>query len=630
MRESGRDGDKTKVFYRRAALLGGGQIALFSVLGWRMYQLQIQDAEKYIVRADGNRISLRLLPPSRGRILDRNGLIMADNRENHRLSVLPEKTEGLEKTLNLLMPIIPLSDYEQSRILREAARQGRRRFIPITIKENLRMMDVEWIEHNISDLPGVLLDRGETRYYPLGDLGAHILGYVGAVPESEQSDDPLLKLPGFRVGINGVEKIYDTGMRGKGGGMRVEVNVRGRVIRELSSVPPRAGNDLILSLDMNVQKFAAQRLGEESASAVVMDIHSGELIVMASTPSFDPNAFTRRITSEEWKALNSDPRAPLSNKAIAGQYSPGSTFKMVVAIAALEAGVISPEQRIFCSGHTEVGNIRFHCWRRGGHGALDMVGAMKNSCDIYFYELARRLGPDRIAATAKKFGLGEPTGVDLPHELGGLVPTRAWRQKRFKGPWNPGESLNYGIGQGYLLTTPLQLAVMTARIANGGRAVVPYVARDLAIDSDGQAIPRQPPDFPSIGVSKRALQIARKGMNAVSNEPGGTAYNARITLPGFELSGKTGTAQVRRISMRERETGVRRNDQLPWKERDHALFVAYAPEHDPRYAIAVVVEHGGGGSSVAAPIARDIMMEVQKSAPKSRSPLAGNQGGEDR
>ncbi len=630
MRESGRDGDKTKVFYRRAALLGGGQIALFSVLGWRMYQLQIQDAEKYIVRADGNRISLRLLPPSRGRILDRNGLIMADNRENHRLSVLPEKTEGLEKTLNLLMPIIPLSDYEQSRILREAARQGRRRFIPITIKENLRMMDVEWIEHNISDLPGVLLDRGETRYYPLGDLGAHILGYVGAVPESEQSDDPLLKLPGFRVGINGVEKIYDTGMRGKGGGMRVEVNVRGRVIRELSSVPPRAGNDLILSLDMNVQKFAAQRLGEESASAVVMDIHSGELIVMASTPSFDPNAFTRRITSEEWKALNSDPRAPLSNKAIAGQYSPGSTFKMVVAIAALEAGVISPEQRIFCSGHTEVGNIRFHCWRRGGHGALDMVGAMKNSCDIYFYELARRLGPDRIAATAKKFGLGEPTGVDLPHELGGLVPTRAWRQKRFKGPWNPGESLNYGIGQGYLLTTPLQLAVMTARLANGGRAVVPYVARDLAIDSDGQAIPRQPPDFPSIGVSKRALQIARKGMNAVSNEPGGTAYNARITLPGFELSGKTGTAQVRRISMRERETGVRRNDQLPWKERDHALFVAYAPEHDPRYAIAVVVEHGGGGSSVAAPIARDIMMEVQKSAPKSRSPLAGNQGGEDR
>ncbi len=586
-----------------------------------MYQLQIQDAEKYAVRADGNRISLRLLPPSRGRILDRNGLIMADNRENHRLSITPEKTEGLEKTLGMLLPIIPLSDYEQARILREASRHGRRRFIPITIKENLKMADVEWIEHNISDLPGVILDRGETRFYPLGDLGSHILGYVGAVPESEQSDDPLLKLPGFRVGINGVEKIYDAGMRGKGGGMQVEVNVRGRVIRELSSVPPRPGNDLVLSLDMAVQKYAAQRLGEESASVVVMDIHSGEVIVMASTPSFDPNAFTRKITNEEWKALNSDPRAPLSNKAIAGQYSPGSTFKMVVAMAALEAGVITPEQRVFCSGHTEVGNIRFHCWRRGGHGAQDMISAMKNSCDVYFYELARRLGPDRIAAMARKFGLGAPTGIDLPHELGGLVPTRAWRQKRYKGPWNPGESLNYGIGQGYLLTTPLQLAVMTARIANGGLAVTPYVGRDMDIDKDGQAIARSAPDFPSIGVSKRALQIARRGMNAVSNEPGGTAYNSRITISGFELSGKTGTAQVRRITMREREAGVRKNDQLPWKERDHALFVAYAPEHAPRYSIAVVVEHGGGGSAVAAPIARDIMLEVQKSAPKSRATI---------
>lgn len=624
MRE--KDSEQTRIFYRRAALLAGGQLVLFGTLVSRMYQLQIMEAEKYAVRADGNRISLRLLPPSRGRILDRNGQVMADNEGNYRLLITPEKTESLEQTLNLLLPIIPISAYDRARILREATRRGRR-FMPITIRENLVMADVEWIEHNISDLPGILLDRGEKRYYPLGDLGAHILGYVGAVPESEQSVDPLLKLPGFRVGINGVEKIYDVGMRGKGGGMQVEVNVRGQVVRELSSIPPRSGADLVLSLDMKLQRYAAQRLGEESASVVVMDIHSGEVIIMASTPSFDPNAFTRRLSNEEWKALNENPRAPLSNKAIAGQYSPGSTFKMVVAMAGLEAGVITPEQRIFCSGRMVVGNLSFHCWRRHGHGAVDMVDSMKHSCDIYYYELARRLGPDRIAAMAQKLGFGTQTGIDLPHEQGGLVPTRAWRQKRFKSIWKPGETLNYGIGQGYLLATPLQLAVMTARIANGGLAVTPHVGRYMDIDIHGQAITRPPASFPSLGLSSRALQMARRGMNAVSNEPGGTAFRARITTPGFELSGKTGTAQVRRITMRERETGVRRNEQLPWRERDHALFVAYAPEHAPKYSIAVVVEHGGGGSTVAAPIARDIMMEVQNAAQKASRNVTPTEGG---
>ncbi|OAN49789.1 penicillin-binding protein 2 [Paramagnetospirillum marisnigri] len=602
------DNDRSKMFSRRALVLGGGKALLMGALAARMYYLQVMEANKYAMLAEDNRVSTRLLAPPRGLILDRNGIAMAVNQHNYRAMVVAERTPSLDYTLDALSRIITIGDGERARVHKEARR--RRSFVPISVRENLTWEEVARVEVNAADLPGVIIDVGQSRHYPLESLGAHILGYVSAVSENELTDDPLEELPGFRIGKGGVERIYDMAMRGRHGTSSVEVNAVGRVIRELERKEGEPGVDLNLTLDVKLQEYAAQRLGDESAAVVVMDIHTGDVIVMASTPSFDPNAFNRGLTSEEWKDLSTNPRSPLSNKAIAGQFAPGSTFKLVTALAALESRDITPEMRVFCSGHTQMGSIKFHCWKKEGHGAQDMISGIKNSCDVYFYEVARRTGFEKIAEMARRFGMGGPTGVDLPNERPGNIPDKAWKKKALKQPWHPGETLINAIGQGYVTTTPIQLAVMTARIANGGFGVVPHVARDTIVDKSVKS--RTNPQWPNLNVSRQSLALVRKGMFAVSNEPGGTAYKARITQEGMWLSGKTGSAQVRRITMRERETGVKKNDQLPWKERDHALFVAYAPEENPRYSIAVVVEHGGGGSAVAAPIARDIMIEVQK------------------
>lgn len=602
------DNDRTKMFHRRALMLAGGKATLVGALAARLYYLQVLEADKYSLLAEDNRVSIRLLAPPRGPILDRNGIAMAVNQQNYRVLVVAEQTPSLDYTLDALSRIISLGEGDRARVHKEARR--RRSFVPITVRENLTWEEVARTEVNAPDLPGVIIDVGQSRYYPLEHLGAHILGYVAAVSENDLSGDPLEELPGFRIGKAGVERIYDMALRGRGGTSSVEVNAVGRVIRELERREGEPGVDLSLTLDIRLQEYAAQRLGDESAAVVVMDIHSGDVVVMASTPSFDPNAFNRGLSGDEWKDLSTNPRSPLSNKAIAGQFAPGSTFKLVVALAALEAKEVTPDQRVFCPGHMQLGSIKFHCWKKGGHGSVDLLAGIKHSCDVYFYEMARRTGIDKIAEMAKRFGMGIQTGIDLPGERPGLIPNREWKRAALKQPWHPGETLINGIGQGYCTATPLQLAVMTARLANGGFRVVPHVARDQITEKSARTRPS--PTWPSLEVSRQSLALVRKGMFGVSNEPGGTAYKARIEQEGMWLSGKTGTAQVRRITMRERETGVKKNEELPWKERDHALFVAYAPEDNPRYSIAVVVEHGGGGSAVAAPIARDIMIEVQK------------------
>ncbi len=602
------DNDRSKMFSRRAMILAGGKATLMGALAARMYYLQVMEADKYAMQAEDNRISTRLLAPPRGLILDRNGIAMAVNQHNYRVMVVAEQTPSLDYTLDALGRIISVGDGERARIHKEVRR--RRSFVPISVRENLTWEEVARVEVNAPDLPGVVIDVGQSRFYPLESLGAHILGYVSAVSEADLSGDPLEELPGFRIGKGGVERIYDMALRGRHGTSSLEVNAVGRVIGELERKEGEPGVDLNLTLDMKLQEYAAQRLGDESAAVVVMDIHTGDVIVMASTPSFDPNSFNRGLSGEEWKDLSTNPRSPLSNKAIAGQFAPGSTFKLMTALAALEGRDITPEMRVFCPGHLQLGSIKFHCWKKEGHGAQDLVSGIKNSCDVYFYEIARRTGFEKIAEMARRFGLGAPTGVDLPNERPGLIPDKAWKKRVLKDVWHPGENLINGIGQGYVTATPIQLATMTARVANGGFAVVPHVARDLIDEKTARGRPA--PNWPSLEVSRQSLTLVRKGMFGVSNEPGGTAYRARITQEGMWLSGKTGSAQVRRITMRERETGVKKNDQLPWKERDHALFVAYAPEENPRYSIAVVVEHGGGGSAVAAPIARDIMIEVQK------------------
>ena len=605
MQISGRDSGRYQTFTRRAALLAGVQGIAFVALAGRMYYLQVLKTDQYRMLAEENRVSMRLLAPLRGDIVDRFGRVLASNRQNYRAMLISEQTPDVEATLDRLSRIIAIDDFMRKRILRDIQRSPR--FMPVTVAEGLSWSQFAQVNINEPDLAGIQPDVGETRDYPHGEELAHILGYVASVSEKDlqaaREDQPLLKLPGFRIGKEGIEKTYDKELRGIAGSSHVEVNAYGRVIRELSKDPGKAGSEVVLTLDMDVQKFAWNRLKGESASSVVLDIHTGDVISFVSAPAYDPNQFNMGLSTQQWTSLVENPYKPLVNKALAGMYPPGSTFKMVVAMAAVEAGV-DPNLRVVCPGHYSLGSHDFHCWKKGGHGALNMHDAIKHSCDVFFYDTAKRIGIEAIADMSRRFGLGAIYDFEVPGEKPGLVPTPQWKRATRGEPWHPGETVIAGIGQGYLLATPLQLAVMTARIANGGFAVTPHLTRAIG----GQLLPVKQP--PPIGVSERAIAIAQGGMNAVSNEIGGTAYRSRIPDPGMELAGKTGTAQVRRISRAERLTGVLKNENIEWRQRDHALFVCFAPVHAPRYAMSVVIEHGGSGSGAAAPIARDIMHEV--------------------
>ena len=603
-----RDNERHKNFSRRAAMLAGGKAVLISALVGRMYFLQVVESKRYKTLADENRVNFRLLAPLRGRIVDRFGVPIADNQQNYRVLLIPEQTDDIEKTLLRLGGLIPITKSEKRYIMREVRRK--RSFVPVTLRENLSWEDVARIEVNSPDLPGIMIDVGQSRFYPHAIETAHILGYVAAVSEGEVTGDPLLELPGFRIGKSGIEKVYDRVLRGASGSLQVEVNAYGRVIRELERNEGQPGTRLHLTIDTQLQKLASEKLRGESGSVVVMDIYSGDVLAMVSTPGFDPNAFNKGLSTSEWNALVSNDRSPLINKSIGGHYAPGSTFKMVVALAALEKGVISSESEVYCSGETKLGNATFHCWKRGGHGTTDLKKGISQSCDVYFYEIAKRTGIERIAEMARRLGFGARLGLDLPGEKPGLIPSDEWKRLVIGSPWQQGETLLAGIGQGYVLTTPLQLAVMTARLVNGGVAVTPHLTRDIiSMDS---IVRRNKVENRDIGLIPSHLALVRDAMNSVVNVPSGTAFNSRIKKPEFRMGGKTGTAQVRRISKQERENRVLKNNELPWKERDHALFVGFAPVDSPRYAISVVVEHGGGGSKVAAPIARDVLEMVQR------------------
>ena len=606
---------RANLFTRRAVIVGGVQALLTAGLAGRLYQLQVVESERYTVLADENRINMQLMPPARGRIFDRFGQILAENRLNYRLVVVPEAALDLDRALDEIAVLVPIEDHDRDRVLREARRK--QKFVPIMVRENLTWEEVSQIEVNAPDLPGVMIDVGRRRLYAFGSDTVHIVGYVGAVNESELTDDPLLALPDFRIGKNGAEKALEGSLRGEAGARQVEVNAYGRVIRELGRRTGRPGDDHMLTVDLGLQQYVAARFGQESGSAVVLDIHSGEILALASLPSYDPNVLTGGISSRQWRELISHPRYPLSNKSIAGQYSPGSTFKVIVALAALESGVVGPGQSFYCPGFLKLGRRRFRCWRRYGHGHVAMVKGLTQSCDVYFYEVAKRVGIDRIAAMAQRFGFGAKLDIELPGEKPGLVPTRDWKLAAIGEPWQGGETLIVGIGQGYLLSTPLQLAVMVARIANGGIAVQPRIVGEVI--RSGQPLARTPQTFAPMGISPAHVDIVREGMRKVVNDTKGTAYRARIEEPALAMAGKTGSVQVRRISERQHRMGVVKNEDRPWRERDHALFVAYAPLERPRYGVAVVVEHGGSGGGVAAPIARDILREVQRRDPSARA-----------
>ena len=597
-----RDVDRRKQFTRRAIILAGGQVLLLSGLVARLYQLQVVEAEAYEVLAEENRINMRLLPPPRGLIVDRFGAGVAVNRQNYRLVLVSEQTDSITDTLDRLGTLVSLTERDVTRVNRETSR--RRDFVPVTVREDLSWSEVARVEVNAPELPGVMIEVGQSRLYPYGDLAAHITGYVGAVSEAELTGDPLLELPAFRTGKNGVERIFEPVLRGSAGTQHVEVNAYGRIIREIARQEGQPGDDLHLTVDMGLQAFAARRLQDEAGAVVVMDVTNGDVLALVSSPSFDPNDFNHGISSDLWQSLLNNPKTPLINKAVAGQYPPGSTFKMMVALAAMQDGLVDPSHTVYCPGHYTLGNHRFHCWKRGGHGHMNMTDAIKRSCDVYFYDTARKVGIEGIAEMSRRFGFGDTTGIDLPGERDGLMPTPGWKLAVTGENWQGGETLIAGIGQGYVLTTPLQLAVMAARIGNGEYKVTPRLARQ----PEDPAIPA----FQPLDVSAPGMELIRDGMRRVVNDQvGGTAYRARIEDEGFEMAGKTGTAQVRRITAAQREAN-RSIDEIPWIERDHALFVAYAPIDNPRYAISVVIEHGGGGSTAAAPVARDVMREAQR------------------
>lgn len=606
------ESERQRLFTRRAVLLGLFQSSLFGVLAARMYYLQVLESDKYATLAEENRINLQLLAPSRGLIFDRNGTKLSINEQNFRLVLVPEQVgrrpkDDVPMLLQKLRSFLPVTEEDEKRLLRDMKRA--RAFAPITVVENLSWEQTATLETRLPELPGLSISVGEIRHYPFGPSSAHILGYVGAVSEKDLKNDadPVLTLPGFQIGKTGIERQYDDEMRGVAGSADLEVNAFGRTIREIARRPGQPGKDVRLTIDQNLQTYVQQRLmTERSAACVVMDVHTGAIYSFASHPSFDPNVFSQGIPHSLWQDLNSDETTPLINKVVAGQYAPGSTFKCVVAAAALESGQVGVGHTVPCYGAIDMGSHRFHCWKRGGHGTMDMVGALRESCDVYFYDVARKIGIDPIAEMARKLGMGVPTGIDLPSESAGLVPDRAWKQKRYKETWLPGETLIVSIGQGAMLSTPLQLAVMTARLVNGGKAVVPHLLQDVG----GQS--RTPAQWPDLGLSKETLAVVQAGMESVCNDRRGTAFGARIAQKGQEMGGKTGTSQVRRITMAERAAGIVANEHRPWRLRDHALFVGYAPAHAPRYAVAVIVEHGGGGSRAAAPIARDVLMEAQK------------------
>ena len=598
--------ESVRTISRRAALLGGIQLVFAGTLVLRMRTMQVAESDQYRLLAEENRINIRLLPPARGLIQDRHGTVLANNVQNYRVVLVREDAGDPRAALERLAQIIPLSEDEIDRAVREIMRH--RPFVPVTIVDRLNWEEVARVAANAPAMPGITPEVGLSRHYPFREEFAHIVGYVGPVSEADlaarESPEPLLMIPRFQIGKVGVERELEENLRGSAGHRRIEVNAVGREMRELDRQEGDAGLNVQLSLDRSLQAFTQARLEGQSASAVVMDITNGDILAIASAPSFDPNLFVRGISVADFNELRENTYRPLSNKSVQGAYPPGSTFKMVTALAAFEAGLATPDERIFCPGHMDVSNRRFHCWNRSGHGRVNLVAALSESCDVYFYDLAQRAGIDRINAMAERLGLGLRYDLPLSGMSPGLNPSREWKRERRGAEWLIGDTINASIGQGFVLSTPLQLAVMTARLATN-RAVLPRLVR--AIDGVEQPVP----DFAPLGLSANALNLVRRGMWECSNHTRGTAYSSRIMPAELRMAGKTGTSQVFSITAAERASGIRRQDQLPWNRRDHALFVAYAPEAEPRYALSVVVEHGGGGSSVAAPIARDIILATQ-------------------
>lgn len=598
MRKPERDLEKsTKRISRRGLLIGAGQVAFAGALAARMRYLQVEEADKYRLLAEENRINIRLISPSRGQIFDRDGTPLALNEPSYRIVIVPEDSDDIHATISRLSNLIELDAEDLNRALAEIERSPP--FLPITLADRVEWDAVAKVAANSTALPGVTPDVGLSRRYPLGPDFAHVVGYVGPISDYdlERIEDPdqLLRIPRFQIGKVGVESKLEDTLRGKAGTKRVEVNAVGRVMRELDRREGDSGADLQLALDHKLQGYIQKRLGDLSASVVVMDCETGDVRAIVSSPDFDPNLFVRGISVADYSGLRDNERRPLASKAVQDAYPPGSTFKMVAALAGLEAGIIDSTDTVYCPGYLEISDRKFTCWKKVGHGSMDLNTSLRESCDVYYYDLALKVGIENITAMARRLGLGEKHDVPMSAVSSGLMPTKEWKLIYRDADWVIGDSANAAIGQGYVLASPLQLAVMTARLATG-RSVEPRLIKRIGNKETPSGRGED------LGISPENLRQIHRGMFAVSNHRKGTAYSSRINEADFRMAGKTGTAQVR--------STIVDNDEVPWEQRDHALFVNFAPFDKPKYAVAVVVEHGGGGSSVAAPIARDVTLQA--------------------
>lgn len=597
--------DTTKKFTRRSVFLLASQIAVIGVLSWRIRKLQIEDTERYRLLAEENRVNIRILPPQRGLIFDKTGKLIANNQQNYRVVIIREDAGDIKKVLTDLSKLIPIS--KEKRDLIEKDIKKFRAFVPVTVVEDISWEQFAKVAANLPSLPGLVPEVGSSRAYKENEALAHIVGYVGPISKKDKErlseTNPLFQMPDFQIGKTGIERELNAELMGTAGVSKSEVNARGRIMRELDRNDSKSGLDIQVTINTGLQKFSMARMKGLSASAVVLEIKTGNIIAMSSTPSFNPNTLVNGISTKEWTRLLDDVKRPLSNKSVSDAYPPGSLFKMIVAITALEKQIISDHEEIFCSGLYETTASKHHCWLSSGHGNINLNKGLKRSCDVYFYDIAQRVGINAIARTAKAFGLSSTFGLPVSAVSRGLIPDKEWKKSVYNERWLLGDTLNAGIGQGYILTTPMQVAVMTARIASG-KKIVPR----LINAKGGKIIPIPKPS--DLAFRKSTFLGIRDGMNGAVNDIDGTAYKSRIIDPKFQLAGKTGTAQVRRITKEEREKGVKKNEDLPWRKRDHALFTGYAPVQNPKYAISVIVEHGGSGSSVAAPIARDIILHA--------------------
>lgn len=602
------DLSQEEIFSRRAVLLGGAQVALLAGLLGRLGWLQLVQSSHYQKLSERNRTQVDLLPPARGRIFDRNGEELARNLSKYNLYIMLDRVRDFEALLASLSEITPLTK-EVVEEMRENLLTSRR-FIPFAARRDLSWAEVTRIEARAADLQGVKINLSDQRIYPFRNTLAHIVGYVSRPSEREIKKHPLYYLPGFVVGKSGVEKGYEESLRGLGGETRYEVNAKGQKVSEVARISPQHGRELWLSIDARLQNMITKKLaGEKRAAAVVLDIHTGEVVAGVSVPSFDPNLFAQGIDRASWQSISTNPHYPLTNKIVSGAYAPGSIFKAAVMLAALEKGFPISTRHI-CHGRIKHGNRWFHCWRRGGHGSVAMIDAIRESCDVWFYKVALALGISNINKYAQLLGYGHKLNLDLPDERAGLLPSKAWKLRKIGQPWLISDTLLSAIGQGYVLATPMQMAVQMARIANGGFAVEPRVT--FLPDSRKRLFADGKSPFRPLGVEKSSLKLLRAGLDEVVNHPAGTAYKARIHVPARAMAGKTGTAQVRRISIKERKSGILHNLELPWLKRDHAMFAGFAPVSDPQWAAAIVVEHGGSGSSAAAPYIRDFLDYTQK------------------